>query len=173
MQVRKKKNLIHRFTHGLINHFTANRKICTGAFLARELTFAEAVISTRALLFRAHVWRWQRTSEFFPLCLTSCSESASIKKIFFRVTVASWEPKKRKKNRAGWRNRVESTMQIVFSLGFGKIIANCETLLQFVSFGRKQILPLLFLLLFFFSSNRPQNAAGGWEEHPPEGPCTH
>lgn len=54
-QKKKKKNLIHRFTHGLINHFTANRKICTGAFLARELTFAEAVISTRALLFRAHV----------------------------------------------------------------------------------------------------------------------
>lgn len=80
---KKKKNLIHRFTHGLINHFTANRKICTGAFLARELTFAEAVISTRALLFRARVCRRQRTSEFFPLRLTSCSDSASIKKIVF------------------------------------------------------------------------------------------
>lgn len=70
--------------------------------------------------------------------------------------------KKKKKHREGWRNRVENTMQIVFSLGFGKIKANCETLSQFVSFGRKKILLLLFFLLFFFfSSNRPQNAAGG------------
>lgn len=45
---------------------------------------------------------------------------------------------------------MENTMQIVFSLGFGKIKANCETLSQFVSFGRKKILLLLFFLLFFF-----------------------
>lgn len=44
---------------------------------------------------------------------------------------------------------MENAMQIVFSLGFGKIIANCETLSQFVSFGRRKIL-LLFLLLFLF-----------------------
>lgn len=58
--------------------------------------------------------------------------------------------KRKKKHREGWRNGVENTMQIVFSLGFGKIKANCETLSQFVSFGRKKILLLLFFSSVFF-----------------------